>query len=150
MSVERVLSLLNNSEAPATARQAVSNALSAWEYPESVTEAARLLTSELVTNAVRHSPALPRVTVHCVIEGDTLTLKVFDGSSTIPMRRTTVPEDAESGRGLNIVEYITAEHGGHCGVNMDVFGKWVVATLKVAPIPSHVERRELAALGVAS
>jgi anti-sigma regulatory factor (Ser/Thr protein kinase) len=144
--VERVLTLINDEKAPGNARRAVRNALMAWEYDASIADVATLLASELVTNAIRHAPGSFRVKVRFAVTGEVLAVGVYDESPVKPIRKTT-PLDAESGRGLGIIEAVAAEHGGRCGVNPDAYGKWVFATLKVPPIPEHVQARELAGSG---
>ncbi len=144
--VQRIITLINDEKAPGQARRAVRNALLAWEYDACVADVATLLASELVTNAIRHASASIRVKVRFAITGEVLAVEVYDESPVKPVLKTA-PVDAESGRGLGIIEAVAAEHGGRCGFRPDAYGKWVFATLKVPPIPAHVHARELAGSG---
>lgn len=145
--VQRYITLMNNEKAPGQARRAVRNALSAWEYDESVTDPAMLITSELVTNAIRHAPGSICVIVRFGVLGEVLAVEVYDESPVRPIRQE-VATDAESGRGLVLIETVTAAHGGRCGFQPAGCGKWVFATLKVPPVPERVHARELAGSGV--
>ncbi|MCP9207796.1 ATP-binding protein [Streptomyces sp. NEAU-Y11] len=133
---------MNNEKAPGLARRAVCNALSAWEYEGDVIETAALLTSELVTNAIRHAPASTCVIVRFAVLGGMFAIEVYDESPKTPARKT-VGADSESGRGLALIEALTAESGGRCGTKPAGCGKWVFATLAVPRLPEHVIAREL-------
>lgn len=144
--VERYITLINDDKAPGQARRAMRNALLAWEYGDGVVDVATLLASELVTNAIRHAPGTVCVTVRFGVLGEVLAVEVYDESPVRPARKGVAAED-ESGRGLGIVEAITAEAGGRCGFKPAGRGKWVFATLKVPPVPESVHARELAGIG---
>lgn len=64
-----------------------------------------LVTSELVSNAVRHSPPTQRGTLDVAwkYDADSVTVRVTDGSTRLPRRRRARPDDPH-GRGLAIVE----------------------------------------------
>ena len=68
-----------------------------------------LLTSELVTNAIRHEPG---ETVMLVItcSRDQLRVDVHDTSRSLPVL-VDAPADAETGRGLMLVATLSAEWG---------------------------------------
>ncbi|MFE4971275.1 ATP-binding protein [Kitasatospora sp. NPDC056651] len=69
------------------------------------------VTSELVTNAVRHSdrPMLT-VAVHVSVRLRRALVEVYDGSTALPQRRQA-GTDAESGRGLELVERLALAYG---------------------------------------
>ncbi|GAA2345102.1 hypothetical protein GCM10010431_80850 [Streptomyces kunmingensis] len=80
---------------------------------EALSDEVTLVVSELVTNALLHS-GTAEVGVTMAIQDGFLTITVTDG-----MSGAAVPGladgDAESGRGLDIVEYVVKEHGGAWG-----------------------------------
>lgn len=143
--VERYVTLMSDEKAPGRARRAVRNALAAWEYDASVTGTATLLVSELVTNAIRHVPGAICVVVRFGVLDEVLAVEVYDESPLHPARKAAAL-DAESGRGLSIIEAVTAENGGRCGFKAAGCGKWVYATLKVPPVPARVHARESAGI----
>ncbi|MER6399325.1 ATP-binding protein [Kitasatospora sp. NPDC001603] len=69
------------------------------------------VTSELVTNAVRHTqrPMLT-VAVYVSVSLRRVLVEVYDGSIALP-RRERVGADGESGRGLELVEHLALAHG---------------------------------------
>jgi anti-sigma regulatory factor (Ser/Thr protein kinase) len=74
-------------------------------------DVAELLTSELVTNAVRYGPADGAIVVRTRFDGEALCVTVTDEGSTSPA--TQSPEAHEtSGRGLMLVQAM-AEDWGH-------------------------------------
>jgi anti-sigma regulatory factor (Ser/Thr protein kinase) len=96
-------------QAPALARRTVAAMLQVWlPLEEQFVHDAVLLTSELVSNAVRHGGE--RVWLELALEATTLVIRVGDGSSTLPEQRTGSDLD-ESGRGLAIVEAIAEATG---------------------------------------
>jgi signal transduction histidine kinase/serine phosphatase RsbU (regulator of sigma subunit)/anti-sigma regulatory factor (Ser/Thr protein kinase) len=102
------LALAENLGAVATARRAVAQQLRAWEIPPRLAADLVLLTSELVTNGLRHARgpyelSLRRLSREVVLE-------VSDSSPLRPRRRR-VDSDAESGRGLTIVEAVADRWG---------------------------------------
>ncbi|MFF7234146.1 ATP-binding protein [Streptomyces sioyaensis] len=143
--VERYVTLMSDEKAPARARCAVRNALAAWEYDASVTNTVTLLASELVTNAIRHVPGAICVVLRFGVLNEVLAVEVYDESPVRPARKAAAA-DAESGRGLGIIEAVTAENGGRCGFKVAGGGKWVFATLKVPPVPERVRARESAGI----
>ncbi|WP_327290327.1 ATP-binding protein [Streptomyces sp. NBC_01198] len=111
-----------------TARHQVSRALTAWGVPEDAVETAVLVTSELLTNAIRHchydDPA-HLVLVRITDEGTELRLEVSDPSRVRP-RPGTATSDAESGRGLMLVRAAAAGFGAR---DREPDGKTVWATV---------------------
>jgi hypothetical protein len=67
-----------------------------------------LIVSELVTNAVLHGA--PPVRVEVVTDERTVTVSVVDGARTAPQRRTAGAA-AESGRGMLLVDLLSADSG---------------------------------------
>jgi two-component sensor histidine kinase len=123
------------------------NAMLAWEYGDDLVHAVALITTELVTNVLRHAPATRRGVVQLGIWLDgLLMIEVFDQETGTPAVQR-VSADIETGRGLSIVAALAAEHGGRCGFRQQASGKVVFATLKVTPVPDHVHSRELAGTG---
>jgi len=94
--------------AAAEARRRVRAAIASWQIPVDQ-DAALLLTSELVTNAVRHEPGRAVMLVISCSRGR-LRVDVHDTARTWPAV-ADVPADAESGRGLLLVETLSDEWG---------------------------------------
>ena len=94
--------------AAAEARRRVRAAIASWQIPVDQ-DAALLLTSELVTNAVRHEPGQAVMLVISCSRG-WLRVDVHDTARTLPAV-ADVPADAESGRGLLLVETLSDEWG---------------------------------------
>src|SRR3954447_1938369 len=76
---------------------------------KSVCDDAALLTSEVVTNAVRHAPP-GAITVRAERDGDQFVVQVLDGS---PQEPRVLPPDpwAERGRGMTLVDAIAVDWG---------------------------------------
>ena len=94
--------------AAAEARSQVRAAIGAWGAPVDQ-DLAVLLTSELVTNAIRHEIG-PTITLAIACSGDELRVDVHDTSRAWPMLEDA-PADAETGRGLMLVATLSAEWG---------------------------------------
>ena len=109
----------------ATARSAIAAWLDRHDASDDLRDAVLLLTSELVTNAVRNTNGLVRVTVGLVLGG--IKVQVFDEGLDPPARRVAA-DDATSGRGLAIVEAIADRWGTHQSIGDDHVGKVVWAT----------------------
>lgn len=97
--------------APAEARRRVRDAIRSWQVPVDL-DAALLLTSELVTNAVRHEAGqgAPAVVLAIASSRGRLRVDVHDTSCSLPAV-AEVPADAETGRGLLLVETLSDEWG---------------------------------------
>jgi anti-sigma regulatory factor (Ser/Thr protein kinase) len=93
------------------ARRRVRAAIRSWLVPVDL-DVALLLTSELVTNAVRHEAGQGAQTVMLVISCSSgrLRVDVHDTSRSWPAV-ADVPADAETGRGLLLVETLSDEWG---------------------------------------
>jgi anti-sigma regulatory factor (Ser/Thr protein kinase) len=94
--------------AAAEARRRVRAAIQSWQVPVDQ-DTAILLTSELVTNAVRHEAAQAVMLVVTCARGQ-LRVDVHDTSPSWPAV-ADVPADAETGRGLLLVETLSDEWG---------------------------------------
>ncbi|KAB2340616.1 ATP-binding SpoIIE family protein phosphatase [Actinomadura rudentiformis] len=104
--------------AVADARQFCAATLACWAAPRSskpaltdnLIDTAVLLTSEIVTNAVRHAHGPINLSLrHSERE---LTIQVSDRSTQLPHVRVAGPDD-ESGRGLYLVEALADDWGSH-------------------------------------
>jgi anti-sigma regulatory factor (Ser/Thr protein kinase) len=106
----RCISLAAGPAAAAQARSQVRAAICAWDVPveESV---AVLLTSELVTNAIRHEPGETVMLVIACTRGQ-LRVDVHDTSRSVPVPvPVDAPADAETGRGLMLVASLSTDWG---------------------------------------
>ena len=112
--------------APAEARGQVRAAILAWKAPVDA-DVAVLLTSELVTNAIKHTPS-ETVTLGIRCARDRLRVDVHDTSPSPPVL-TTAPADAEAGRGLVLIADLSAEWGSY----RTPMGKVVYFTLAFEP-----------------
>ncbi len=112
--------------AAAEARGQVRAVICAWDVPVDPGVAV-LLTSELVTNAVRHEPG-ETVALAITCSHGQLRVDVHDTSPSFPVL-VDVPPDAETGRGLMLVATLSAEWG----VYRTPAGKAVYFTLAFEP-----------------
>ena len=104
------------------ARRFARATLAGWDRDE-YDEAACLLVSELVTNAILH--ARTEVTVSLVDHDDAIVLSVGDGSPVLPVQRRHSRE-APTGRGLLLLDRYAAGYG----VARSAAGKHVWAVLR--------------------
>ena len=106
------------------ARLHVKHVLREWHL-EQIADTAELIVSELVTNAVRASagltsseyagrwaPGLPPVRFWLASDGEHVVVQVWDGSDKTPVLQHP-DADAESGRGLELVEALATEWGSY-------------------------------------
>jgi anti-sigma regulatory factor (Ser/Thr protein kinase) len=106
----RRISLPTGPAAAAEARRQVLATICAWDVPVDV-DVAVLLTSELVTNAIRHEAGETiTLTITCVC--GQLRVDVHDTSRTMPVI-IDAPADAEAGRGLMLVASLSTDWGVH-------------------------------------
>ncbi|MEU4659279.1 ATP-binding protein [Streptomyces sp. NPDC023723] len=103
---------------PAVARTTLKAVLGAHGLGE-FTDRAALLTSELTTNAVRHS--LGPATVRLRWANPVLRVSVTDTCPLVPVLFGPVGADAEGGRGLFILDLLADDWGG-CRLGEEVFG----------------------------
>ena len=92
--------------APATARESVRTACGPM-FPHLIDDAV-LLTSEVVTNAVKHGRAPVRLSVNCDHRG--IVVAVDDANPALPRTRKT-DRRRHSGRGLVLVQRLAADWG---------------------------------------
>ncbi|WP_432020683.1 SpoIIE family protein phosphatase [Streptomyces sp. 1222.5] len=94
-------------ESVAAGREFLSRTLAAWGFAEAMDDA-RLLLSEVLTNAVQHGQG--PIGVHlCRTDAD-LTVEISDRSPALPQPRQAA-EDEESGRGLLLVRALADDWG---------------------------------------
>ena len=108
------------------ARSQVRAAICTWDVPVDP-DVAILLTSELVTNALRHE-AGGTVTLAVTCSCDQLRVDVHDTSRFLPVLED-VSAEAETGRGLMLVDRLSAEWGSY----RTPAGKVVYFTLAFQP-----------------
>lgn len=104
------LSLTPRPDSVAEARRQVRLTLCRWSVPADVVDTAVLITSELVTNALRFCSDQQPVQVNVTEAGDEVQLEVSDPSRTHPSLRAAAPDD-ENGRGLLIVRAAATRFG---------------------------------------
>ncbi len=105
---ERRFSLAAGPAAAAAARSRVRAAIYAWDVPVDPSVAV-LLTSELVTNAIRHEAGGTVMLVIACACGQ-LRVDVHDTSCSAPVPMDA-PADAETGRGLMLVASLSTDWG---------------------------------------
>jgi anti-sigma regulatory factor (Ser/Thr protein kinase) len=116
--------------AAAEARRRVQTAIRTWGIPADP-DVAVLLTSELVTNAIRHEvTGIVTLTITC--SRGRLRVDVHDTSRALPML-VEAPVDAEAGRGLMLVTTLSTEWGFY----RTPAGKAVYFTLAFQPDPAE-------------
>ncbi|MGP4089637.1 ATP-binding protein [Streptomyces sp. KR55] len=86
---------------PGRIRRIVRAGLKHWGRPDLI-DTAELLTTELVTNALRHGRG-PDIGFRLYLSNDQAVIEVRDGSSSLPVLRYAAPDD-EEGRGLFLVD----------------------------------------------
>jgi anti-sigma regulatory factor (Ser/Thr protein kinase) len=97
-----------NETASAVARRSVQTTLFAWGFDDPAwLDAATLVVSELVGNAVRHGGGCLALELHAHEEH--VTISAADGSAVIPSRRDD--PDGDGGRGLAIIEALSQRWG---------------------------------------
>ncbi|MFH9849420.1 ATP-binding protein [Streptomyces sp. NPDC017246] len=112
-------------QSAAVARRLVSTALTLWSL-EALISDARLVITELVSNAVGHS-RLPLIRVIVARPStDGVRLGVVDRSKAIPILRSDVADDQTRGRGLLLVDALT----DRWGTELYRWGKQVWAELR--------------------
>ena len=88
-----------------------------WEWAlADLAETVELVVSELVTNAIRASegltPGVPAVRLWLSSDRDRVLVQVWDGNHEMPVRQDP-DQDAESGRGLMIVDSLSTDCGSY-------------------------------------
>lgn len=113
------------------ARKEIGNACLAWGLPH-LLEPVQLVTSELVSNAIRHAGTAIDVTAS--LNQDAFRIRVYDRSDSPPILREPAPFDpgalpASRGHGLRLV----AAHATAWGSNRTKDGKVVWASFRLTP-----------------
>ncbi|PWK66714.1 serine/threonine-protein kinase RsbW [Streptomyces sp. CG 926] len=109
-------------------RSRVRTTLDGWRVSGEVVDALLLAVSELVGNVVRHAGGAGRMRVAVAAGGGWLRLEVADrgaGLPRLPAPRSEIDPESEGGRGLLMVQLMTAELGGELSVVANEFGKSV-------------------------
>jgi anti-sigma regulatory factor (Ser/Thr protein kinase) len=91
------------------ARRLVTELLACWGRGEDA-EVARLLVSEVVTNAVRFAGSHDRLQIHLAAHADRVRIAVRDGSALRPIVKAARDDD-EAGRGMHLVAALASEWG---------------------------------------
>ncbi|HVE98594.1 MAG TPA: ATP-binding protein [Mycobacteriales bacterium] len=95
---------------PRDARQFLTATLHDWHVPEGPVEAACLLATELVTNAVLHAGTPMELVLEA--DADHLRVEVVDGAEHMPVTRSYRSEPLGiTGRGLSLVRSIAKTWG---------------------------------------
>jgi anti-anti-sigma regulatory factor len=115
--------------APSVARAAVARFCQDLGVDEN--DAAQLVASELVTNAVVHTGTPMELRLRMV--GSRLHIAVRDGGPGVPRLAGIIDEASESGRGLLLVDALAARWGTFIPDR----GKIVWATVRVKPRPDN-------------
>ena len=92
------------------ARHFVRQQVGSWGLPEDTVETAELLVSELATNAVRHAAGPGPIEIRLSYD-DRLTCEVADQVGSGPAAAALPGELEESGRGLYLVDVLSADWG---------------------------------------
>jgi anti-sigma regulatory factor (Ser/Thr protein kinase) len=106
--IHRVVHLEPSVAAPAEARRTVRSALGSG-LSDDTTDLAVLLTSELVTNAIRHGSGQVTLVVNC--SDGVLAISVSDDAPTMPFVATGEDPLAVGGRGVLMVQRLAQEWG---------------------------------------
>lgn len=115
--------------APRAARTLVALLLRQWgAADDGVLDGASIVVSELVTNALVHCDDSGPITVGLELREAQVLLWVRDSSPAVPAQRRA-DEQAEDGRGLDIVSQIAS----HWGIEPQATGKRVFALLPLSP-----------------
>ncbi len=94
---------------PRAARGFLADTLVRWHVTAGVVDLAVLLTSELVTNAVRYGRG--RVRLRVQQDPPSVRVQVHDDNPRLPVMVAEDDESAESGRGLRLVDALATRWG---------------------------------------
>jgi anti-sigma regulatory factor (Ser/Thr protein kinase) len=97
-------------ETPRTARHHVGEKLAEWGVPPASIGDAQLVTTELITNALRHTSST-RIRVELVLTGSEIEVAVIDRGPHRPLTLRTPGGRLEGGRGLVLVDALTSRWG---------------------------------------
>jgi anti-sigma regulatory factor (Ser/Thr protein kinase) len=109
---QATLQLVPALRAPRAARAFVAETLTAWDVQADEVEAAKLVVSELVTNAVLHAPESPSISLDLRLTDGVVRVLVTDGGLREPERQAQPdPWTRETGRGVWLVDAFTERWG---------------------------------------
>ena len=112
MNQQATLELVPALRAPCAARAFVAETLTAWNVQADEVEAAQLVVSELVTNAVLHAADSPTISVDLRLTDGAVRVLVSDGGLGEPDRRPHPdPRTNETGRGVWLVDAFAERWG---------------------------------------
>jgi anti-sigma regulatory factor (Ser/Thr protein kinase) len=107
------------------ARHAVRHTLTVWRLDQ-ITDDTQLVVSELLTNAVQAARTTPAavqiVALYLALDSGRLFVLVWDACPQLPVHDGHADDDAETGRGLDIVKLVS----DRCGTVTPVEGGKVV------------------------
>lgn len=129
-----VLELGASASAPARARRHVRSVLDGWELGPETVDDASLIASELTSNALRATLALEApepVVLRLLGNEQRVVIEAWDAGPGFPVRQAA-GFDAESGRGLQIVEAL-ANRWGCRQVSANVKAVWAELLLPRVP-----------------
>lgn len=110
--VELIAELGTGTREVSRARRALAAALASWGWAGEAADVAILLTSELVTNAIRHGTG--PVALSASLSQGVLRVEVSD-NETRGIRVRDAHEDDEDGRGLQLVDVLADAWGWQPG-----------------------------------
>lgn len=116
---------------PAAARRVVAALLDAWGLDQLIDDA-RLVVSELVTNAYQHAPGADSFELELSGQPDRVTIALADGSAVRPSIGE-LNHQTPGGRGLRLVAAVSARWGADDLQS----GKRVWAEIIADPTPNH-------------
>ncbi|MGW4803402.1 ATP-binding protein [Kitasatospora sp. NPDC004272] len=128
-----LLTLDSNPESVAGARRHTVHVLECWHARVELSDAARLVVSELATNAVRARGGPHGFTLSLVLRGGSLLVQVGDHDPRPPRPRPAGP-DATGGRGLHLVDELSSRWGYY---RTSPHGKVVWAELPTGSAPDR-------------
>jgi anti-sigma regulatory factor (Ser/Thr protein kinase) len=109
LDVRASLEIVPDATSAKLARGFISDFCSAADLGEEVCQLASLLTSELVTNAVRYGGS--RAVLEAHLPGGSLRVSVADENPALPVVGTAPDLTAESGRGVLLVSNLASRWG---------------------------------------
>ena len=121
------------------ARQCTRHTLATWHLSH-VAADTELIVSELLTNAVRASPArTSAIALYLAADTGRLYVLVYDNCPHAPPRPAPADNDADNGRGLSIVDMLSEQYGtviirNHAGQQ---HGKVIWSRIRATPSPEQ-------------
>ena len=109
VEVRATLALSAVPQSAAKARKFITEICNAAELGENICATAALLTSELVTNAIRYGGS--RAVLEAAAPGGVLRVSVRDDNPALPVVGPHPSPTAESGRGLQLVSALADDWG---------------------------------------